>query len=514
MLSRIFLLVVCSLFLIQTNQAQNYVCGTVSSDEAMSILRMNKKNAVDRAYAKMDEVFIPVQFNLVGDAQGNGRIDEITMYEAICNLNERYEGTNIRFYINGFTYLDNGFVHEHLNGLTQTGRRAVNDAKHPNALNVFMVQEPGQGVAGYYTGGLDIVMMRNTATNDSRYTLEHELGHFFSLAHTHIGWDQIEQRDGNGNIIVPFTRYNPNIHGDTVTITTITSNQGGTTQVELVDGSNCNTAGDMICDTPPDYGFGFTCNCCRMTFDVWDRNGDKIEPMIDNVMSYSDGCMPYRFSEEQVTVMHADIASARRTYLRTGEVNTYDPIVTETVIHEPIFGDRIETYNGVNIEWEAVANAEAYIIRIEGSNADNNVEVQLTETQYYAEELEPNDTYFVSVYPISKFGINCAANASVTLFETGSGTTNIEEIENGTIEIFPNPVSKGQSIKLVNNLTSTEDSSLRIIDLSGKVLHSTKLISSNRTQEINISKLNLDSGIYLVEIENNSQQIIKRIIVE
>ena len=81
-------------------------------------------------------------------------------------------------------------------------------------------------------------------------TFAHEMGHFCSLQHTF---------EGNG--------------------------------AELVDGSNCATEGDQICDTPADPfmpGAPMTdfVKDCRFISLLVDANGEYFNPDLGNVMSY------------------------------------------------------------------------------------------------------------------------------------------------------------------------------------------------------------------------------------
>lgn len=98
-------------------------------------------------------------------------------------------------------------------------------------------------------------------------TFAHELGHFFSLLHTF---------EGNGS--------------------------------ELVDGSNCTTEGDGICDTPADpYTEGeplanYVNADCRFISPLTDANGDYYNPDLGNIMSYYE-CDTCGFSWEQLNKM-------------------------------------------------------------------------------------------------------------------------------------------------------------------------------------------------------------------
>ena len=81
--------------------------------------------------------------------------------------------------------------------------------------------------------------------------MSHEMGHYFSLYHTH----------GKTN--------------------------SGTTD-ELVNGSNCSSAGDDVCDTPADPNLsGLVNSSCQYTGSGKDANGDTYVPNPRNMMSYA-----------------------------------------------------------------------------------------------------------------------------------------------------------------------------------------------------------------------------------
>ncbi len=87
--------------------------------------------------------------------------------------------------------------------------------------------------------------------------------------------------------------------------------------VELVDGSNCETAGDGICDTPADPYLIDTLNLnyyrhCEFIYDGVDANGDYYNPDMGNVMSTYAHCW-CGFSREQLIKMYNNI---RRSIIR------------------------------------------------------------------------------------------------------------------------------------------------------------------------------------------------------
>ena len=156
-----------------------------------------------------------------------------------------------------------------------------------DVINVYIANSvlsgsSGNSVCGFayypWSSSDRIVLDKDCASNGS--TFAHELGHYFGLFHTH-------SQAGQG--------------------------------AELVDGSNCDVAGDYLCDTPadPQLGSGNVNSNCIYTGNERDDNGDLYEPDPKNVMSYSrKSCRDY-FSPEQ----YARIAyynEADRNYLRCG----------------------------------------------------------------------------------------------------------------------------------------------------------------------------------------------------
>jgi hypothetical protein len=125
------------------------------------------------------------------------------------------------------------------------------------------------GVCGFaslggvtYNGQVGIVISKTLCP----YTVSHELGHYFSLEHTF-----------------------ETSHG-----------------LELVNGSNCATAGDSICDTPADpyvTGSSYVNSNCTFTFTGKDTNGDYYDPDVSNIMSYYPDICACKFTHQQYEKM-------------------------------------------------------------------------------------------------------------------------------------------------------------------------------------------------------------------
>jgi hypothetical protein len=88
-----------------------------------------------------------------------------------------------------------------------------------------------------------------------------------------------------------------------------------TNGTELVDGTNCATTGDLICDTPADNGAG-TDAFCDLSVPTADINGDYYTPPTCNIMSMptDDPCKDNQFTTGQYDRM-LEIMEKGRNYL-------------------------------------------------------------------------------------------------------------------------------------------------------------------------------------------------------
>ncbi len=165
--------------------------------------------------------------------------------DAITNkLNQFYSSHNIIINNAGTDFINNtNFVNidsaAEAVTLGQTGN-------NNNAINYYIVQNLWNIGAGYVTGTANSIPSNNLVIRRDRVltpTSPHELGHCLNLLHTH------ETAKG----------------------------------IEAINGSNCSSAGDLICDTPADPGLNY--NNVNANCDYIGGNG--YSPLTDNIMSYS-----------------------------------------------------------------------------------------------------------------------------------------------------------------------------------------------------------------------------------
>lgn len=98
---------------------------------------------------------------------------------------------------------------------------------------------------------------------------------------------------------------------------------------ELVNGSNCSTAGDLICDTPADPGLHLPGNLniytCAYTGTGVDVNGQPYTPLTNNIMSYAIWDCYNAFTAGQFNVMNY-VLDSMKNYLH----RTYAPILIDS----------------------------------------------------------------------------------------------------------------------------------------------------------------------------------------
>lgn len=185
-----------------------------------------------RIVADTGIIHIPVTFHIQHSA-GGPVVDGARLDVCLDATNAWYRDARVRFYRCGaFEAFDAG-AHPVL------VKRTVNIAVH------WQADGCGSTVGTY-------VFVNAACERTLENIISHELGHVLGLAHTH----------GDSNL--------------------------GTTD-ELVDGSNCTTAGDRLCDTPADPNLlrrmGEHCDYIGTELDA---NGMAYAPLTDNIMSYTN----------------------------------------------------------------------------------------------------------------------------------------------------------------------------------------------------------------------------------
>ena len=322
--------------------------------------------------------------------------------------------------------------------------------------------------------------------------------------------------------------YDPAIHGNPVSITTAPNTSSeppyNPIAIELVDKSNCQTAGDLICDTPASYNFANLYwagkGCLPMDESVKDKNNQIVNPDEENIMDYFQGCTNYNFSPTQQNLINADLTNRINTFGNQKITATYVPNqdVVSGQINFPYPFDKsaISNFGDINLYWEDVPGATHYFVMIDvtSSFSFQPKSAIVTSSNWTATGLVKNKKYNWLVYPYNER--STCAGSNVFEFTTGSwavSTSEIKELDNWKIQ--PNPATGGNEVILQAQSIDAFNAEIQILDITGRVMntqHNVKFFSGDN--QIRLSTENLNAGLYFVQIQSESGKTTQKMIIE
>ncbi|MFN0215407.1 MAG: T9SS type A sorting domain-containing protein [Saprospiraceae bacterium] len=274
---------------VQTVLSAQEACGTNPTPEQIEYLTRTRdaRQAFDITQIADDRYgasihWIPVQFQeCIPTANSPKGLREAGISEWMGELNALFLPYRIQFYeCSSFTT----FVSSTLHYFDSTEEPQLSAYDVPNVINIYAfgtASVNGSSVGGYsyLPPSQDrIILSKAGGTLFDSKVFIHEMGHYMGLYHTH----------GKTNL--------------------------GTTD-ELVNGSNCLTAGDDVCDTPADPNLYTTSSSNCSYFGIaQDLNNQSYLPDVGNHMSYAQKQCRNHFSVGQMNRM-AYTALTDRSYL-------------------------------------------------------------------------------------------------------------------------------------------------------------------------------------------------------
>jgi len=361
-------------------------------------------------------VYIPIHYHIVRQLSGTGGFPLTYLYKMHCELNQRYANTNIQFTLDTFSYINSD---NYFNLDTDNESLAMSNMFNTlNHCNVYLVNQPLPGNCGYTyrplggspTSRSSIYLAASfgnyTCTQPSSTTLAHEMGHWLDLPHTFYGWE--------GKTYV--SRTSP--------VLNFPSRRENVDRLGTL--ANCETAGDMFCDTDPDYVSQRW--ACPNTKQFTDPNGKIFTLKSDNYMSYSaDNCQS-KFSDNQIAHMNEAMITFRdrRDLLLLPQPNV--SAMSAVTFFEPKTHTMRTSRKGLYIRFNKVENATKYhIVIAKGTAVLNNsfnitpstvrVDTIISDTSFLVPEsiftATDNNYYYWEMTPINKV-FTCTTNG-VTL---------------------------------------------------------------------------------------------------
>lgn len=487
---------------------QHSFCGTRDDGSMKKRLIENKKSfSYDLESRDEDWIFVPIQFHVVTKGDGTGGIDETRILDELCTVNTNYHDLKIKFYLNdNFNYIKSNSLYDGPGTTFGVSKIKTAKNKFPNALNLFIINSiPSGGIGttlGYYSPGLDVIVVTKSQFGKNVQTVSHEIGHYFSLFHPFYGWE--------------CDPYDESKHGNPVTITKTTCGSELHNTIELMDKSNCDFAADALCDTPPDYNFGLVDpeGDCKLNGPIMDYNGDTIDVMENNYMSYFFNCGDYEFTPMQISAMRADFKSQAREFLHSDYVpDTMAINEDDFAIVYPVNNETTEFYDYVNLNWDDMPGASTYNVTISPASQPSNVQSFYVKGRSNLElyNLEKNKKYRWYVRPFSN-SYSCVRKLGGTTFRTGSWTSSTDEFsETDDINIYPNPIISNELyIDAENNIGKVE---VQMYDMLGKLIEVVDMDLKSGKNKLNLTHSNYHNGMYNIIIKSTDNNYIRKVLI-
>lgn len=475
----LFLFLISSSFL-NAQTPVNY-CGTPDEMSEWLVDYLRNPEAYAHSRSSNDTLYVALQVHSLTSSPGNSFYAENSLMETMYKLNADYKPAKVVFYMKRpINYVINSrfYNHEYSEGIEMMGTHNVGDA-----ANCYIVGNPA-GNCGYYAPAGNGVALGIGCLGGNSSTWTHELGHFFTLPHTFLGW---EGRD-----------YDPN---------TSTPTRVGSRNVERVDGSNCASAGDGFCDTPPDYlSYRWTCNSeGKSSLTLKDPQDVTFNSDGTLFMSYSNDACTNRFSEQQIDAMRANMLSQRIAYTTTSRPFEYQ---SSQIIFKTEDDQDVVSGEDFFFEWEEVDHADAYLVHV--SRFVNftflDFRILTTEPFFNAKELEgiPNRSYNIRVLPVLRHTFD--SKFSTPLRFTKVSPTSVVKNEFGSdIRIFPNPLTSSSNLNIDN---VPYNINYEIMTTSGIVISKGRLNQGRNT--LNLGE-QLVSGLLIVRLFDEQSEAIFKI---
>lgn len=480
-----------------------FSCGTEHSEAFIKRLKHNKKSYTKFLGTEktVDVTYVPINFVIMGNTAGTTyATDEGNIIEMVCHLNEEYADQNIQFFVADFVYFNNDAAY---NNPGDVNFNLISPNLKDDAINVLIglnADPPGGGgpgtTLGYYSPSRDWVVVKKSEINGSDVTFPHEIGHYFSLAHPFLGWD--------------CTFWNEAEHGNPVTLLTAPCS---TVPVEFVNGSNCESAGDMLCDTPADYNLGFTAGGCNYNGNCMDPNGDLLMPMENNTMGYFTNCLDYEFTTQQKALIAADLEN--RDELATVVFPDFVANTGTPSLVAPANGEVLPYHTDLLFIWDDIDWANRYILEVDVSAQFNVNPIVLTVwgNSKVIEQLTPGLTYFWRVKPYSQY-FYCSNYSAQSTFETGIAvaTETIDFVQQWSV--LPNPTQLGADLMIQLESNRAFEGDLLLLNLNGQVIRQQKAAFVNGQSSQRIDTEGLGAGVYVVSLRTREGVLTQRVVLQ
>ncbi len=298
LLSFTTMLLVCVPLLAEENKPCGVQTTKVVAQEVATLVEGGHWNdALSTPLMNRGTQYVKTTIHIVRYSNGSGGIPEERIATAIETLNDSVAETGLVFVQFGDILYLNSSLYATCTSGEVDALRQINPVDE--SLNIYFVPEFVNycGVSSFYGWGVQGIVLDNdcTATSTNPSTFSHEVGHYFGLFHTHEPY-----------------------YG-----------------LECVNGSNCDVAGDLICDTPADPNLSGNINSsCAYTGSATDAcgSGNPYMPLANNMMSYSTKVCRTNFTDNQLSVFLWTAENERADHLANSPYDCLGDATGDTLV--------------------------------------------------------------------------------------------------------------------------------------------------------------------------------------
>ncbi|MDC1492958.1 T9SS type A sorting domain-containing protein [Flavobacteriaceae bacterium] len=353
---------------------------------------------------------IPVKVHIVTNDDGSGGIDINDVISELNEANTYLENSFVEFYVcDDVNYINSSTLYDFD---SDTQQDLLFSNHQTDILNIYFVNDISFGAGGacgytYLPGNsnqyYDVIVMDNDCTtSQTGTTLTHEIGHHLNLIHTH-------------------------------------GSQNGSLTDELVNGSNCIVAGDLLCDTPADPELGYSnvndVNCLYSVSGTppTDAQGNLFDPDTSNIMSYAPQACTNSITDQQYARMYAGY-HAYKNYYKCPSLNVaFNSDQSAIDCGEQLqvnFSDN--STNATNWEWDVngddiIDYTESIFSHTYGSPGNYDVSLKVSNGSETITKVFPNYISFeANLFETSKIYLNVSVkngvNQNTWEFKDSSGS--------------------------------------------------------------------------------------------
>ncbi len=231
--------------------------------------------------ASLGTTVIPIVAHVVRRSDGTGGLSQVDLDQSFLDAQAHFTPGGFELCVADVLFIDDDGFYSGIDSMAELDTlRSTNPVQ--GAINIYFTEELSSGgsticgMSSFTFSSVQGIVVRNacTAAGSNTSTLAHEIGHYFDLFHTH-------------------------------------ENALGT---ECVDGSNCTTNGDQLCDTPADPNvLGEVDTSCTWFGSASDPCGSGLpfDPPVFNLMSYSTTACRQQFTPQQLGRVLATLTNLR-----------------------------------------------------------------------------------------------------------------------------------------------------------------------------------------------------------